>query len=69
MIWFMVKAPPPKILQVSQWLRRIVSGRTRAGDGQLHSPENVLGLLLVELDGPGGLAAVTLSVVRHVDQW
>lgn len=68
-IWFMVKAPPPRILQVSQWLLRSCQSyyyqllRTAL-------PEDVLAEVLVKVGLPGNLAAVADTVVagRHNDR-
>lgn len=66
-IWFIVNAPPPRILQVSQWLCNVCQyGLTVTHEARL--PENVLAEVLSEISGPSGLAAVadTLVFGRHV---
>jgi len=65
----MVKAPPPRILQVSQWLLQWCQSCSFELLGTA-LPENVLAKVLVKVGLPGSLAAVagTLVAGRHNDR-
>ena len=66
MIELRVKAPPPRILQVSQWLRQHLASKFHEFKKEPLGdviPEYMLGLVLVQCSLPCGLATVALSLV------
>lgn len=69
MIWFIVNAPPERILQVSQWLQTVSIFAYFNKYVIYYGPEDVICLVVVESNLPFKVLAMALSLKRSHFGW